>query len=388
MTTRDNARRPLRVAYVIDKLSLHGTQKFLVCLAQGLAQRQFEQKVYCLKDVVHPTHREAFRAAGIDVAIVGRLNIVLLRGIWRMISAWKAWKPDIVFTLLFNSDQIGRVAAKLAGVPVIISSIRAKNVYKRWHQLWLDRLTARWAQKVVFNAQSAIPFAVRHEGIRAEQAIYIPNGVTPPFPHDRERVRRKFDIPEQAVVIGTIGRVAHQKGQRFLLHAFQRIHAEFPETLLLIVGDGPLFAPMKTLSNALGLSDCVRFLGECADVEQLFACIDLYVQASVFEGMPNALMEAMAAGKPVIATAVDGSCELVEHGRTGWLIPPENTDALIETLRRALRHPAQASALGRAAAAHMRNAFSLDAMIDAYETLFREMADRGVLSRRDDMISP
>ncbi len=104
--------------------------------------------------------------------------------------------------------------------------------------------------------------------------------------------------------------------------------------------------------------------------------------------MPNALMEAMAAGKPVIATAVDGSCELVEQGRTGWLIPPENTDALIETLRHALRHPAQASALGRAAAAHMRNAFSLDAMIDAYETLFREMADGSALSGRNGMISP
>ena len=372
MMTRNDARRPLRVAYVIDKLSLHGTQKFLVCLAQGLARRGIEQKVYCLKNDAHPAHRDALRAAGVELIIVGRLNIILLRGVWRMIAAWRAWRPDIVFTLLFNSDQLGRVAAKLAGVPVILSSIRAKNVYKRRWQLLLDRLTARWADTVIFNTRGAIPFALQYEGVRPEQVAYIPNGVAMPPPmRDRREVRQRFGLPEHARVIGTVGRVSHQKGHAFLLHAFREIHAQFPDTLLLIAGQGPLFAPMRALARELGLTDCVRFLGERTDIDALLACLDVYAQASLFEGMPNALMEAMAAGKPVIATAVDGSCELVEDGKTGWLIPPENAAMLADALRRALLHPAQAAEVGRAAAAHVTAAFSVEKMVEAYEDLFR-----------------
>ena len=376
MMTRNDARRPLRVAYVIDKLSLHGTQKFLVCLAQGLARRGVEQHVYCLKNDVHPAHRDALCAAGVKLIIVGRLNIILLRGVWRMIAAWRVWRPDIVFTLLFNSDQLGRAAAKLAGVPVILSSIRAKNVYKRSWQLLLDRLTARWADTVIFNTCGAIPFALQYEGIRPEQVVYIPNGVEMPPPmRDRREVRQQFGIPEHARVIGTVGRISHQKGHAFLLHAFRAIHAQFPDTLLLIAGQGPLFAPMHALTRELGLADCVRFLGERTDIDALLACFDVYVQASLFEGMPNALMEAMAAGKPVIATAVDGSCELVEDGKTGWLIPPENAAMLADALRRALLHPAQAAEIGHAAAAHVTAAFSVEKMVEAYEGLFREFAE-------------
>ncbi|GAK49653.1 glycosyl transferase, group 1 family protein [Candidatus Moduliflexus flocculans] len=355
---------------MIDKLTLHGTQKFLLSLTQELTPHGFEQRVYCLKNEAHPANLNAFRQAGIEVIIIG----ATLRGIWRMIADWLAWKPDIVFTLLFYSDQIGRIVAKIAAVPVIISSIRAQNIYKqRWH-FWCDRLTARFAQKIVFNAKSAIPFALRHEGVREAQVVYIPNGVNPPAQAlEKQTCRRQLEIPPTARIIVSIGRLAPQKGFDCLLQAFRLVAAQFPDVCLLIIGQGAQFAELQMLAVKLGVSRQTRFLGERTDIDTLLACADLYVQASHFEGMPNALMEAMAAGIPAIATAVDGARDIVEDGVTGWLTPPGDAEQLAAHLCEALRYPEIAAQIGAHAARSMAERFSVEQMAAAYETLFRAL---------------
>jgi len=360
----------IRIAYVIDKLALHGTQKFLRSLTQGLAPHGFEQRVYCLKNEAHPANLVAFREAGIEVMIVG----ATLGGVWRMMADWRTWRPDIVFTLLFYSDQIGRIAAKLAAVPVVVSSIRAQNIYKqRWH-FWCDRLTARFAQKIVFNATSAIPFALRHEGVRDTQVVYIPNGVNPPAQAlGKQMCRLQFDILPSARVIASIGRLVPQKGFDGLLRAFQQVTAQFPDAILLLIGQGAQFAELQALAIELGVSGQTRFLGECTAIDALLACADLYVQASHFEGMPNALMEAMAAGVPAIATAVDGAREVVEDGVTGWLTPPGDAEQLAARICVALRDPETAAQIGANAARRMTERFSVERMAAAYEALFRSL---------------
>lgn len=355
---------------MIDKLTLHGTQKFLLSLTQELAPHGFEQRVFCLKNEAHPANLNAFRQAGIDVIILG----ATLRGLWRMLADWLAWKPDIVFTLLFYSDQIGRIAAKIAAVPVIISSIRAQNMYKqRWH-FWCDRLTARFAQKIVFNANSAIPFALWHEGVREAQVVYIPNGVNPPAQaFDKQACRAQFDIPPTAQVLASIGRLAPQKGFDCLLRAFRLVAAQFPDVCLLIIGQGAQFAELQMLAVKLGVSRQTRFLGERTDIDRLLACADVYVQASHFEGMPNALMEAMAAGIPAVATAVDGARAIIDDGVTGWLTPPNNAEQLAAHICDALRCPENAAQIGANAARSMAERFSVEQMAAAYEALFRSL---------------
>lgn len=359
-----------RIAYVIDKLTLHGTQKFLLSLTQELSPHGFEQRVYCLKNEAHPANLDAFRQAGIDVIILGATP----RGIWRMIADWRAWEPDIVFTLLFYSDQIGRIAAKITAVPVIISSIRAQNIYKqRWH-FWCDRLTARFAQKIVFNAKSAIPFALRHEGVREAQVVYIPNGVNPlAQAFDKQACRRQLEIPPTAQVIASIGRLVPQKGFDCLLRAFRIVAAQFPDACLLIIGQGAQFAKLQMLAAELGVSSQTRFIGERTDIGTLLACADVYAQASHFEGMPNALMEAMAAGIPAIATAVDGARDIVDDGVTGWLTPPGDAEQLAAQICEALRSPEIAAQIGTNAARSMAERFSVEQMAAAYEALFRSL---------------
>jgi len=366
--------RPIRIAYVIDSLALRGTQRALIHLVQGLSQRNYQQKIYSLNNVVNSDNKKALLECGADVKVIGKLQLLTSIGLIRIVCDWLIWKPDIVFTMLFYSDVIGRIIAKITSVPIIISSIRAKNIYKNELQLYLDRLTARWADKVVFNSKKSIPFAIQHEGIREEQAVYIPNGVKIPSNDINQwKKREKLCISNDTLLIGSVGRLDPQKGYTYLLKAFQIVQKQFHNCLLLIIGRGSLLEILKALSTDLHVSDKVRFLGECPDIDELLSCMNVYVQSSLFEGMPNAVMEAMAAGKPVVATAVDGMCELINDSETGWLVEPEKPEMLAGKICHVLQHPEFAANVGSAAAKRMTQEFSLEKMTTSYDTLFREL---------------
>jgi glycosyltransferase involved in cell wall biosynthesis len=370
--------RPIRIVYVIDKLVRYGgAQKVLLQLVQRLTQQDYHQRIYCMNDILYPEIKQVLLTTGSEVRVIGKRQLLTLIGLWRMIMEWNRWKPDIVFTMLFYSDVIGRVIGKITSVPVIISSIRAKNLDKRKWQFWCDRLTAGWADKVVFNSKETIPFAMKYEGIRPEQVVYIPNGVSIHVPHCYpEQKRAEFGIPPEAIIIGSIGRLCPQKGYYTLLKAFQMVQCQFSDCYLLIVGRGTLRDQLHRYAGELGIAEHIRFLGERTDIGALLDCMDLYVQSSVFEGMPNAVMEAMAAGKPVVATAVDGTVELIEDGRTGWLVAPEQPERLAETLKYVLQHAELAQHVAAAAATHMADHFAVEKMVAAYDALFREVLIR------------
>ncbi len=177
------------------------------------------------------------------------------------------------------------------------------------------------------------------------------------------------------MVIGAVGRLVPQKGHDLLVAALPSILAVRPGTMLWLVGDGPSRHLLESRAKALGVAGNVRFLGTRDDVPLLLSAMDLVVQPSRYEGMPNAVMEAMAAGRPVVATAVDAIPELVEDGRSGWLCPPESSSALAATVLAALADP-RAGAIGAAARERMRETFSLSRMTAAFEALYRTTADR------------
>ena len=134
--------RPIRIAYVIDSLALRGTQRALIHLVQGLSQRNYQQKIYSLNNVVNSDNKKALLECGADVKVIGKLQLLTSIGLIRIVCDWLIWKPDIVFTMLFYSDVIGRIIAKITSVPIIISSIRAKNIYK--NELQRDDFKKVW----------------------------------------------------------------------------------------------------------------------------------------------------------------------------------------------------------------------------------------------------
>jgi glycosyltransferase involved in cell wall biosynthesis len=366
--------RPLRVAYVIDKLARHGAQKILVHLTRRLAAKPYQQRVYSLNNIVHPDHQYALQQAGVQVRSFSKCQILSGLGILRLYADWLRWRPDLVFTMLFYSDVIGRVTAKLSGVPIIVSSIRARNSYQYRLQFYLDRLTAPWADRVVFNTQDVIPYAIQHEGIHATQIVYIPNGVERLTPTtDSAQLHAMLNVPVPTPLIAAVGRLHPEKGFADLLHAFATLRQQGTDGVLVFAGDGKLRRSLQTLAEHLNIQAHIRFLGERTDVLEILSGVDVYVQTSLYEGMSNALMEAMALGKPVIATAVGGTLELITDGQTGWFIAPENPAQLADKLGYVLNHPDLAWQVGQAAAIRMTQEFSIEKMVDAYDQLFRDL---------------
>jgi len=171
-------------------------------------------------------------------------------------------------------------------------------------------------------------------------------------------------------VIGSVGWLTPVKGHRVLLEAVALLRRTWPRLCVVIVGDGPLREELKRIASARGLAGAVRLLGTRADIPECLAGMDLYVQPSLNEGMGRALVEAMAAGRPVVASRVGGIPSLIEHRRTGLLVPPGDPDALAEAIAELITHPELARALGHAARQRIDATFSVAAMVRAVEAVY------------------
>jgi glycosyltransferase involved in cell wall biosynthesis len=195
-------------------------------------------------------------------------------------------------------------------------------------------VTARWCQRIIAVSEHTADVIVRVEGIEAEKVVVIPNGVDLHrfAPRNVRVARARWGVKEGTFVVASIGRLSKEKGHRYLLQALAAARTAIPSMVCLIAGDGPLRQKLETEAHTLGLEETCRFLGDVPEIETVFAAADVTVLPSVFEGMPNAVLEAMAMGCPVIATAVGGSAELVRHGETGFLVPPADTTALAGAL--------------------------------------------------------
>ena len=370
----------MKLTFIIDSLAMGGAQKHVRQMALGLAARGHRVDVISLNDVCHVAVVDPLVAAGIPVAVMGRRAMLRGTGLVRLWRRLRSEPPDVLVTVLFASTIAGRIAAKLAGKGIrIVTCVQARNINYRWWQFALLRLTAGATARFFFNSRSAMPFAVEHEGARAVLSHYVANGVefTPDEDANKRRTWADFGLPFQAneEVVATIGRLDPQKGYVGLLRAFQRVVRQRGQARLLVVGAGPQERELRALAVELGVAHSVVFAGERADGPLLAALARLYVQPSLFEGTPNALMEAMAAGVPVVATAVDGVPELVTHGVNGWLVPPDDSAALAETLFAVLRDSGLAVDVGRRARERMLKYFDTVQMIDFYEAHFRAVCD-------------
>jgi glycosyltransferase involved in cell wall biosynthesis len=368
----------MRIAYVIDSLVLGGAQKHLVQLVRGMRARGHEAFVFCLNDKVHPMRREELVAAGASIRVFGKVRVACGAAIFELAAAMRRERMDVAVTLLFVSNVVGRLAARLAGVPTV-ACLQARNInFPAWRRLLL-RMTAGFNSYTISNSHAAIAFAAQHEGVDPARCQYVPNAIDVPGellpPPDwtiwgwPQLVGRR--------VIGSVGRLVSQKGYDVLLHAFVSVAEKESDLSLLLVGAGPT-AALAAKAEALGLNGRVVFAGEHANVPALLPGFALYVQPSRFEGMPNALMEAMAAKLPVVASSVDGIAELISDGVDGWLVPPADAVALATALKRTLDDAAGSEEMGLQARRTVIERFAPERMIEAYEEILGRASLRRV----------
>ena len=360
----------MKIVYFIDHLRPDGSQTVLSQLVQGLALRGHNQTVICLNDSWDEVLVDRLREMGADVRIIGKLALAAGYG---LVSVWRwlrSGRFDVAITLLFVSDVIGRVLAVMAGVPRIITSLQTHNVDYTSLQRWVVRATMRSADTVVINNSCNQKFAIAEEGARPDRIVFIPNGVcvedyTKPL--DQASLRADMGLSPNSKIMGSVGRLTWQKGFDVLLHAFSLLVHE--DLNLLIFGVGEEEARLRALAAKLSLQARVHFAGFRRDVRHVLGALDLYVHSSRFEGMPIALLEAMAAACPIVASSVDGNRDLIEDGVHGWLVPPENPVVLARTIQEALSDLDEARRRGAAARQRVLTHFSIEAIVGSWEKL-------------------
>ena len=368
----------MKIIFIVDSLRRHGAQRFLTYLARGLSNRGHVQRVIVLNKARDSDIEQALSSARCAVTYIGKSALLLGgAGWWRLVAILKKTRPDVVMTMLDFADTLGRPAAQLAGCGRLVTSIQVRNLAKPAWQRWLDRKTVRWADKVIFNSGQIVNHAREKEGVREDQIVIIPNGVEDLRTRSgalRTDSRRQLGLGPKTVLLGTVVRLYPQKNLSLFLRALAKLSA-LHRWKALVVGDGPERQKLLVLADELGLRDRVIWLGARPEVETWLAAMDVFVHTSDFEGMPNAVMEAMAMGLPVVASAVDGTCELIEEGVSGYLLPPGDVDAFAQRIRELMEDSDLAHQLGEKAHRDVLERFGMARMIEAYEQLFLSLVD-------------
>lgn len=377
---------PLRFLFLIDNLRPGGTQKALLAVVRAVSTTRAKATVWCLGG--SSEFEEKFRALGVPVLGVPQSRGQVITEPLALLRYLHREKVSLVQTMLFHSNVIGRIAGRLARwlnrdakLPIVVSSVRASNVRNRFWQFRLERCTAPLADAFTAVSRRTLDFAVRREGFVRRRATVIPNGIdieqwrNQPDPAS---ARAELELERDAFVVGTLGRLHEQKGHRYLLEAARAVLSQMPNAVFLMAGYGPLREALEARADELGIGSSVRFLGYRTDVPRILAALDVFALPSLWEGMSNAILEAMAASKPVVATAVDGNVEQVRHVETGLLVPPGDAKALARAILELGQDRATAEQMGRRGRERVGRDFLLErttrATLDLYARLLAERA--------------
>jgi glycosyltransferase involved in cell wall biosynthesis len=381
----------IRVLQLIDSLALGGAERVVTLLATNINRERFEI-VPCILKSSGPLEAE-LKAAGVPCRVLGFQRRSILTGplfavdVLRILTALKEilrdLSIDIIHTHLLDSTLIGIIAARSLGTPAICVTIHSTIFSLPRARLSLRRSLMRFAIGKAFSradriiaVSDAVARAIRLAiNIPQERIATIPNGVDPNRFHivgDQRELRQRLGLPINRSVIVAIGRLTHEKGYAYLLGALTLIPSE-QRPLTLILGDGPDRNKLELRSVQMRLDQDVQFLGNRYDVPLWLAVADLFVLSSLREGLPLALLEAMAAGVPAVITAVGGNIEVVEDGVSAVLVPAGNEQALAKALSSLLNDCILRERMGRAARERFDRYFSAQRFVEAHERLYEEI---------------
>ncbi len=360
-----------RIVYVIPTLDRSGAEKQLMLLATGLPRDEFEPHVVTLTR--GGPYEADLQAAGVAVHPIGKRWKFDLGALSRLRKTLRSLQPDLVQSWLFAGNAYTRLAlGKTPSCPVVVSE-RCVDSWKSGWQLRVDRWLAPRTTCLVGNSASVADF-YRQQGFPAERLRVIPNAVVPPLidPQRRLFLRKQLDLPENAFVAGFVGRLAPQKRLQDLLFAIETLRHIRP-AYLAVIGDGPERQRMVDFAAAIHCPDNVRFLGHREDAADWYSAFDAFCLPSSFEGMSNSLMEAMAAGLPVLVSDIPPNQELVKHDVDGYHVKMGDSTGYAQFLRKLIDEPATAQRRGNAAREKMLSRYSVAAMIERYVAIYREL---------------
>ncbi len=375
-------KRPPRITYVVPSMRVGGTEVQLLHLLRELSE-EFELTLVCANEegaLIGDARRSG--------AYVRVLN---LRGGWdlrhqsRMGHVLRVHTPHILHSFLFGFDLWANRAARKTGVPVIISSRRELAQWQKSRHRMMQRLANRYADVIVANSEAVADYAARRERTGRGRYRVICNGIdaesmTSAVP--RKQTVRRFRMPEDKFIIGMTANFSPVKDHRLFMDMADLLLRRRNDVHFLLVGSGPLLAKIEQLARRRGQANHFNRVSVLGEMAELYSVMDVAVLTSKVEGFPNALAEAMAAGRPVVAPAVGGIPEMVENGRTGVLVPERTAERFAQAVEGLLDSPQERERLGAAGAESVRADLSVGKMVDAYRALYYELLERKCPPRR------
>jgi glycosyltransferase involved in cell wall biosynthesis len=364
----------VRILFLSTSMGLGGADQQLLSAAQVLRDRGHEIRIVSLT----PLGPMGLQARGLGLttdSLEMRRGVPDPRGLARLVRIVRAWKPDVVHSHMVHANLMGRVLRLLVPVPVLVSTIH--NVYEGGPLLMAGyRLSNGLVDHMTIISQAAADRFIGERIVPGRLLTVIANGVDTDRmrnvpPEARGALRRAIGVSDEGFIWLAVGRFEVAKDYPNMLRAFQQVRSREPRSVLVIVGQGSLQGEAEALAGELGLRDAVRFLGARDDVPAVMSAGDGYVMSSAWEGMPMVLLEAAAAGLPIVATAVGGNGEVVRDGESGFLVPARDPEALGQAMLRLMGLPeGQRCAMGERGREHVRANYGLHRVAERWERVY------------------
>ena len=375
----------LQVAYKSD---VSGGEKVLLNLAKHLKRRGHHLLVAC------PSYGplvEVLRREGVEVGIIPVKKTYDLMAAFRLRNLILREEVQVLHTHGMLVNVVGRIASKMAHVPISISTVhltrelaaggRAQNI-RQWlkgkYYRSLDNFSAQFNDRVIAVSES-VKRDLISQGVSSKKIVVIKNGIEfercqCPLDRKNQLVKKRKELSiGNGPVVGTITRFSKQKDVHTFLYAMSNVIRDYPSLRCLILGDGEQGKELKDLSCRLALNENVTFLGYREGAKEILDLFDIFVLSSLWEGLPLVVLEAMAASKPVIATRVPGTAEAIVDGKTGILVPLQDSKRLAESIKKLLIDRKLAQKMGEAGKRRVNKYFRVERMVDETEELYTDL---------------
>ena len=367
--------QPISVLYFTNTDARGGAEEHMLTLLHGLDRTHFRFHLVCPPEVADMLRPDL--PADVELLPLCLRKPSQFRAAIRLGQIMRERRVDILHSHLFYSSLFASPVGWLCRVPVVLET---PHLSERWRRGWfksrfvVDRFVERFVDHYIAVSEANARYLSEEKGLPSKKIVVIHNGCDlvrfAPSHRPPAGLKANLGFQEADPVLVVTARLEPQKGHRVLLQSLQTVHREFPQVRLVCLGEGCLRDKLESQVRELGLEDSVRFLGYQSNVLDWLVLADLTVLPSFWEGLPLAAIESLAAGRPVVATAVDGTPEVVIDGKTGLTVPPDDPEHLAGAICRLLREPGLRDRMGEEGRKWVMEHFSQERQIRQTQELY------------------